>query len=130
MVGNQDDCLVFELRSLPGVGKIAIGVGALFSLASKVGTNLFGHVLWEDVHWVDGWVTEVKHTQTLLLFGGSVNLYSLMGLLLPLMAGRVFLVCIRCCGIALITIMLFVCESGIWSGMRCTICEGILFILP
>jgi hypothetical protein len=29
MVSNQDDCLAFELQSLPGVGKIAIGVGTL-----------------------------------------------------------------------------------------------------
>jgi hypothetical protein len=108
MVGNQDDRLVFELRSLPGVRKIAIGVGTLLSLASEVGAKLFGHILWEDVCWVDGWVTEVEHTQIFLLFGGSVNLYSTMGLLLPLMAGRVFLVCIGCCGIALTSITLFV----------------------
>ncbi len=54
MVGNQDDRLAFELQSLPGVGKIAIGVGTLLSLASEVGTKLFGHILWEDVHLVDG----------------------------------------------------------------------------
>jgi hypothetical protein len=88
MVGDQDDRLVFELQSVPGVSKIAIGVGTLLSLASEVGTKFFGHILWEDVHWVDGWVTEVKHTQILLFFGGSVNLYSTMGPLLPLMARR------------------------------------------
>ena len=37
-VGNQDDSLVFELQSLPGVSKIAIGVGniprSIFSLAA------------------------------------------------------------------------------------------------
>jgi hypothetical protein len=37
MVGDQDDHLAFELRSLPGVSKIAIGVGTLLSLASEVG---------------------------------------------------------------------------------------------
>ncbi len=73
---------------------------------------------------------EVKHTQILLLFGGSVNLYSTTGPLLPLTAGRVFLVCIGCCGIALASVMLFGCESGIESGMKCTICEGILITLP
>jgi hypothetical protein len=56
---------------------------------------------------------EVRHTQILLLFGGSVNLYSMTGLLLPLTAGRVFLVCIRCCGIALASVMLVGHESGI-----------------
>jgi hypothetical protein len=95
MVGDQDDCLAFELQSLPGVSKIAIGVGTLLSLASEVGAKLFGHILWEYVCWVDGWVMEVKHTQILLLFGISANLYSTTGLLLPLAAGRVFLVCIR-----------------------------------
>ncbi len=45
MVGNQDDCLAFELRSLPGVSKIAIGVGTLLSLASEVCGKLFGHIL-------------------------------------------------------------------------------------
>ncbi len=116
MVGSQDDRLAFELQSLPGVSKIAIGVGTLLSLASEVCAKRFGHILWEDVRWVDGWVTEVKHTQILLLFGGSVNLYSTMGLLLPLTARRVFLICIRCCGIALASVMLFGRESGVGSG--------------
>jgi hypothetical protein len=130
MVGDQDDCLAFKLRSLPGVSKIAIGVGTLLSLASEVGGKLFGHILWEDVCWVDGWVTEVKHTQIILLFGGSVNFYSMTGLLLPLMAGRVFLICIGCCGIALTSVMLFGHKSGVGSGTRCTIHEGILIFLP
>jgi hypothetical protein len=130
MVGNQDDSLTFGLQSLPGVSKIAIGVGTLLSLAGRVCAKLFGRILWEDVRWVDGWVTEVKHTQILLLFGSSVNLYSMMGLLLPLTAGRVFLVCIGCCGITLASVTLFWRESGIGSGTRCTIREGILIILP
>jgi hypothetical protein len=67
MVGNQDDRLAFELQSLPGVSKIAIGVGTLLSLASEVGAKLFEHILWEDVRWVDGWVTEVKHTHDITL---------------------------------------------------------------
>jgi hypothetical protein len=130
MVGNQDDHLAFELQSHPGVSKIAIGVGTLLSLASEVCTKLLGYILWEDVCWVDRWVTEVKHTQILLPFGGSVNLYSTLGLLLPLMAGRVFLIRIGCCGIALSSVTLFGCESGIGSGTRCTICKVILIILP
>ncbi len=56
MVGDQDDHLACELQSLPGVSEIAIGVGTLLSLASEVGTKLFGHILWEDVCWVDGWI--------------------------------------------------------------------------
>ncbi len=130
MVGNQDDSLVFELRSLPGVSKIAIGVGTLLSLAGEVRAKFFWHILWEDVCWVDGRVTEVKHTQILLLFGSSVNLYSMTGLLLPLMAGRIFLVRIGCCGITLASVTPFGCESGFGSGTRCTICKGILIILP
>ncbi len=112
------------------MSKIAIGVGTLLSLASDICSKLFGHILWEDVHWVDGWVMEVKHAQILLLFGGSVNLYSMTGLLLPLTAGRIFLVCIWCCGIALASVTLFGRESGVGRGTRCTICEGILIILP
>ncbi len=130
MVGNQDDHLAFELPSLPGVSKIAIGVGTLLSLACEVGAKLFGHILWGDVCWVDGWVMGVKHTQIILLFGGSVNLYSMMGLLLPLTAGRVFLVCIGCYGIALTSVTLFGRESGVESGTRCTILKGILIFLP
>jgi hypothetical protein len=130
MVGNQDDSLAFELRSLPGVSKIAIGVGTLLSLASEVCAKLFRHILWEDVRWVDGQVMEVNHTQIHLLFGSSVNLYSTMGLLLPLMAGRVFLICIECCGIVLASVTLFGHEVGIGSGTRCTIHKGILIILP
>jgi hypothetical protein len=112
------------------VSEIAIGVGTPLSLTSEVRAKLFGHTLWEDVRWVDGWVTEVKHTQILLLFGGSVNLYSTMRLLLPLTAGRVLLVRIGCCGIALASVTLLGHESGIGSGTRCTICEGFFIILP
>ncbi len=130
MVGNQDDNLAFELQSLPGVSEIAIGVGTLLSLAGEVCAKLFGHILWEDVRWVDGWVTEVKHTQILLLFDSSVNLYSTTGLLLPLTAGRVFLIRIVCCGITLASVTLFRHESGVGSGTRCTIHKGILIILP
>jgi hypothetical protein len=130
MVGNQDDSLAFKLQSLPGVSVFAIGVSTLLFLAGEVCAKLFGHILWEDVHWVDGWVAEVKHTQILFLIGSSVNLYSTMRLLLSLMAGRVFLVRIGCCGIALASVTLFGHESGVGSGTRCTIHEGILFILP
>ncbi len=84
----------------------------------------------KNVHWVDGRVTEVKHTQILLLICGSVNLYSTTRLLLPLMAGRVFLICIGCCGIVLASVMLFGRESGVGNGTRCTICKGIFIILP
>ncbi len=111
------------------MSKVAISVGTLLSLTSEISAKLFGHVLWENVRWVDGWVTEVKHTQILFLFGGSVNLYSTMGLLLPLTAGGLFPVRIGCCGIALASVTLFGCESGIGSGTRCPIREGILIIL-
>jgi hypothetical protein len=130
MVSNQDDSLAFELRSLPGVSKIAIGVGRILSLAGEVCVKVFGHIHWEDVHWVDGRVMEVKHTQILLLFGGSVNFYSTIGLLLPLTAGRVFLIRMGCCGIALASVTLFGRESGVGSGTRCTIRQRILIILP
>ena len=75
MIGNQDDTLVFELQSLPGVSKVTISVGTLFTLTSEVGANLFGHILWENVRWVDGWVTEVKHTQ-ILLFLAAVSTFT------------------------------------------------------
>jgi hypothetical protein len=107
MIGNQDDRLTFELKSLPGVSKVTISVGTLFSLTSEIGAKLFGHIFWENVRWVDGRVTKVKHTQILLLVCGSVNLYSTTRLLLPLMARRVFLVCIGCCGIVLASVTLF-----------------------
>ena len=73
---------------------------------------------------------EVKHTQILLLFCGSVNLYSTTRLLLPLTAGRIVFVRIGSCGIALASVMLLGHESGVESGTRCTIRKGILFILP
>ncbi len=41
MVGNQDDSLVFELQSLTGVSKTAIGVGTLLSLAGEVCAKAF-----------------------------------------------------------------------------------------
>ncbi len=130
MIGNQDDCLAFELQSLPGVGKVTISVDNLFSLTSEISAKLFGRILWENVRGVDGQVTEVKHTQILFLFGGSVNLYSTTRLLLPLTAGRIVVVCIGNCRIVLASVTLFGHESGVGSGTRCTIREGILFILP
>jgi hypothetical protein len=104
MNGNQDDRLTFEIQSLPGVSKVTISVSVdtLFTLTSKISAKLFRHILWENVRGVDGLVMEVKYTQILFLFGGSVNLYSTMRLLLPLMAGRIVFVCIRSCGIALL----------------------------
>jgi hypothetical protein len=107
-----------------------ISVGTLLSLTSEIGAKLFGHFLWENLCWVDGWVTEIKHTQILFLFGNSVNLYSTTRLLLPLTAGRIFLIRIGYCGIALASVTPFGRESGVGSGTRCTIHEGILIILP
>jgi hypothetical protein len=130
MIGDYDEHLVFELQSLGGVSEVTISVVTLFTLTSEISTKLFEHILWENVRSVDGWVTEVKHTHILLLFGGSVNLNSTTRLLLPLMAGRIVFVRIRCCGIALASVMLFGCERGDGSGTRCTICKGTLFILP
>jgi hypothetical protein len=130
MIGNHDDPLVFELRSLLGVSKVTISVVTLFTLTSEISAKIFGHILWENVRRVDRQVTKVKHTKILFLFSSSVNLYSTIWLLLPLMAGRIVFVCIRFCGIALASVTLFGCESGVGSGSRCTICKGILFILP
>jgi hypothetical protein len=107
MIGDHDDCLAFELWSLPGVSEVTISVVTLFSLTSEISAKLFGHILWENVRRVDGWVTEVKHTQIFFLFGSSINLYSMTRLLLPLMAGRIVFVCIGCCGITLASVMLF-----------------------
>jgi hypothetical protein len=42
MIGNQDGCLAFELQSLPGVSKVTISVGTLFSLTSEIGAKLLG----------------------------------------------------------------------------------------
>jgi hypothetical protein len=129
MVGNQDKPLAFELQGLPGVSKTAIDAGTLFFLASEVGAKLFGYIFWVDVRRVDGLVMEVKHTQILLLFGSGVNLNSTTRLLLPLTAGRVFILCIGCRGIVLASIALFWREGDIGGVTRCTICKGILIIL-
>ncbi len=53
MIGNQDDHLVFELQSLHGVSEVTISVGTLLTLTSEVGAKLLGHILWENVHWID-----------------------------------------------------------------------------
>ncbi len=81
MIGDHNDRLRFELRSLPGVSEVTISVVTLFSLTSEISAELFRYILWEDVHRVDGWVTEVKHTHILFPLGGSVNLYSTARLL-------------------------------------------------
>ncbi len=54
MIDTHNDCLAFELGSLPGVSKVTISVGALLSLAIEVSTKLFRHILWENVRRVDG----------------------------------------------------------------------------
>ncbi len=130
MIGDHNDVFAFELWSLPGVSKVTISVVTLFSLTSEDSAKLFGHILWENVCRVDGGVTEVKHTQFCFLFGSSVNLYFTTRLLLPLTSGRIVFVCIRCCGITLASVTLFGHESSVGSRTRCTICKGILIILP
>ncbi len=130
MIGNRNDCLAFELRSLPGLSKVTISVVTLFSLASEVCAKLFWHILWENVRRVDRRITEVKHTQIIFLFGSSINLYSPTRLLLPLMAGRTVFIRIGYYWVALAFITLLRHESGFGSGMRCTIHGGIPFIFP
>jgi hypothetical protein len=49
---------------------------------------------------------------------------------LPLMAGRIVFVCIRCCRVVIASVTLFGSGSGDRNGTRCTIHKGILFILP
>ncbi len=49
MIGDQDNRLVFELQSLPGVSKVTISVVTLFSLTSEISAKLFGHIVWENV---------------------------------------------------------------------------------
>ncbi len=112
------------------MSKVTISDDTLFSLTSEISAKLFRHILWKNVRKVDGQVTDVKHTQILFPLGGSVNLYSTARILLPLMAGRIVFVRNGSFGIALASITLFGHESGVGSGTRCTIHEGILFILP
>jgi hypothetical protein len=81
MIGNPDDCLVFELQSLPGLSKVTISVVKLFYLVSEVCAMLFRHILWENVRRVDGGITEVKYTKILFLFGSSIDLSSMTRLL-------------------------------------------------
>ncbi len=130
MIGNHDDCLAFELQSLPGVSKVTISVGTLFSLASEVSAKLFRHVIGKNVCRVDGQVTELKHTRILFLCGSSITLYSAMRLLLSLTAGRIVFIRIGCCRVAFASVTLFGSGSSIGSGTRCTVGKGILFILP
>jgi hypothetical protein len=117
-------------KAFLGWAESTFGVVTLFSPAIEVCAKLFRHILWKNVRRVDGGITEVKHTQILFLFGSSINLYSATRLLLPLMAGRIFFVRIGCCRVALASVMLFKSGIGIGNGMRCTIHEGVLFILP
>ncbi len=130
MIDNCNDCLVFELRSLPGVSKVTISIVTLFSLASEIHAKLFGHVLGENVRRVDGHIPEVEHTQIFFLFGSSINLYPMTRLFLPLTARGIVLVCIRCCRVVRASVTLVRSESGVGNGQRCTICRGIPFILP
>ena len=122
MIGNCNDHLAFELQSLPRLSKVTISVVTLFSIASEICAKLFRHVLVENVRGVDGCNPEVEHTQILYLFGSSNNLQSTTRLLLPLTAGGIVLICIRCCRVALAFATLFRSGSGVGNGTRCTIC--------
>ncbi len=131
MIGNCNDRLAFfELWSLPGVSKVTISIVSLFSLASKIHAKLFRHVLGGNVRGVDGCIMEVEHAQILCLFGSSINLDPTTRLLLPLTAGGIVLVRIRCRSVALASITLIRSGSGVGNGTRCTICKGVPFILP
>ncbi len=130
MIGDHNDHLAFELQSLPGVSEVTNSVVTLYSFASEVHAKLFQHILWENVRRIDGRITEVNNTKVLFHFGSSINLYSATRLLLPLMAGRIVFVYIGCCRVALASVILFGCESGVGSGTRCTIHGGISFIFP
>jgi hypothetical protein len=130
MIGNHDDHLVFELQSLPRVSKVTISVVTLLSLASEICSKLFRHILGENIHRVDGCIMEVEHTQIPFLSGRSINLYATMRLLLPLTAGGIVLVRIRCCRVTLASVMLFGSGSGVVSQTRCTFRWRIPFILP
>jgi len=131
MTGNCKDCLAFELGSLPGVSKVTISIVTLFSLASEISAKLFRHVLGENIRGVDRRIPEVvEHSLFFFLFGSSINLYPMTRLLLLLMTRGIVLIPIRCCRVALASIMLFGSVSGVGIGTRCTICKGIPFILP
>ncbi len=106
-IGDCNDCVAFELRSLPGVSKVTISVVAFISLASEIHTKLFRYVLGENVHRVDGCIPEVVHTQIFFLFGSSINLHHTMRLLLPLMARGSVPVCIRFYRVTLASVTLF-----------------------
>jgi hypothetical protein len=113
MIGNR--------ASIPGLSNVTISVVTLFSLASEIHAKHFRHIYGGNVRSVDRCITEVEHTQICFLFGSSINFYSMMSLLLPLTAGGIVLFCIRCCRVALASVMLFGSGSGVGNGTRCTI---------
>jgi hypothetical protein len=130
MIGNHNDCLAFELQSLPGVSKVTISVVTLFSLASEFSTKLFRHILRKNVHNVDGWVTEVKHTQILFSLWWQYQPFFHDKASFASDGWKDCLCLYRVFRIALASVTLFGSGSSIGSGRRCTICKGILFILP
>jgi hypothetical protein len=130
MIGNHNDPLAFQVRSLPGVSKVTISIVTLFSLASEIHAKLFRHVLGENIQWVDGCFPKVERSQILFLFGSSINIYPMARLLLLLTARWIVLICIRCCRVALASVKLFGSGSGVSNGTRCTIRKGFPFIPP
>ncbi len=130
MIGDRNDCLAFELRSLPGVSKVTISVVTLFSLASEVCAKLFRYILGKNVPWVDRWITEVKTYPNPFSLWQQYQPLLCNEASLPLVAGRIVFVRIGCCRVALASITLFGCNRGVGSGTRCAICGGIPFIFP
>jgi hypothetical protein len=125
MTGNRNDCLAFDLRSLPGACKVTISIVSLFALASEICAKLFGHVRGENVQRVDGCIPEVEHSQIFFFFGSSMNLYPTTRLLLLLMTREIVLICIRCYWVALASVTLFWSGGGVGIGTRCTICKAV-----
>ncbi len=86
MISNCKNSLRFYLRRPLRMEKVAIHVVALFTLASKICTNLVRHVFWEHIWRIDWIVAEVEHPEVRLLLWGCIYLHSMTRLVLFLVA--------------------------------------------
>ncbi len=67
MTSDCGDCFRSQFASIPGVAVRAVLPGALATLRSKVGTDLGGQVLGEDVYGLDVMFGEKEHAHVSIM---------------------------------------------------------------
>lgn len=100
-----------------------ISVGAFFSLASEVSTQLDGQILWKNIGWIDVGVLEVGHSHFLPIFCRAINFATFLCLFCLLTTGGV--ATFRSFGSSrIVLISTTLLRRGSYGFHICVICSG------